>query len=129
VYHIVDSINEICEEIFHAKHKTAAAVSPKSLDIFSKNVLLQALPLQNDAVKAQILSSIIEEQRRVGELKRRGGSVVDSVSVDVIDTFKRETQAELTAACNQMADAMLARCLIETLSELGQQYDLSKHFQ
>lgn len=114
-------INELCEEIFEAKH----ASSPSSTQLFSRRLLLQTLPLQSAAVKAHLLAQVLSEQAEHSAVLQ---SAVPEVapSIDALDAFRQETSSEIQQSCDQMADAILARVLIETVADLGKFYDLAK---
>lgn len=132
-------INEICQEIFEAKHGTAGA-SLRAAP-FEKLTLMRALPLRNDAIKAHIAARVLAEQQDLAQVlsaaagddqqqhQQLHGSAEVQAEVRAIDTFKQEAAREIQLASEQMADALLARCLIETIAELGQQYDLAKYFK
>ena len=115
------SINELCEEIFEAKHST----NPSSTQPFSRRLLLQTLPLQNATVKAHLLAQVLAEQaEHSAVLQSATPEVVPNI--DALDTFRQETSTEIKQSCDQMADAILARVLIETVADLGRYYDLTK---
>jgi hypothetical protein len=121
-------INELCAEIFSAKHGSRTAGGDPSLPL-PKRLLLQSLPLREDAVKAHIARCILAEQQELVEVLRTGGDAPEApVNVDIVDNFRLEAQREIELASNQMADALLARCLIDTCTELGQLYDMSALF-
>lgn len=97
---------------------------------FEKLTLMRCLPLRDDAIRAHITARVLAEQQDLAALLRTTEDQPDApVNVDAIDTFRQEASREIQLASDQMADALLARCLIETLSELGQEYDLSKYFK
>jgi hypothetical protein len=125
---LCNRINELCAEIFSAKHGSRTAGGDPSLPL-SKRLLLQSLPLREDAVKAHIARCVLAEQQELVEGLKAGGDAPEApVKVDIIDNFRLEAQREIELASNQMADALLARCLIETCVELGQLYDMSALF-
>lgn len=114
----------MCEEIFEAKH--SASITTSTLP-FARRLLLQALPLKDATLRAHILAQVLTEQQAHNAVLQSGDTEVVP-QIDSLDTFRQETQEEITQACNQMADAILARALIETVADLGKYYDMSKLF-
>ncbi len=120
-------INELCEEIFEAKHFAQSNNNNSSSSMpFARRLLLQSLPLKNPTLKAHILAHVLQEQAELTATLRSDSEV--SPNIDTIDTFRQETSREIQQSCDQMADAILARALIETVAELGRHYDLAKLF-
>ncbi len=126
-------MNELCEEIYAAKHPVAESSIGGAFTTFdplplSRRLLIQTLPLNEDSVKEHILSRIVTEQQDLTKLVKEGKSGPETLNIEVIDTFRQETQQEIQAACDRMADAMLARILIESIGDIGHIYDLNKVF-
>lgn len=90
-------------------------------------MLLQTLPLNDATLKAHILAQVLQEQAEHSAVLQ---SVTTEVvaNIDTLDAFRQETSAEIKQSCDQMADAILARALIETITDLGRHYDISKLF-
>lgn len=120
---MADRIQEICAEIHVVKHGPRLAGAPTQP--LAKRLLLQALPLRDDAIKAHITRTVLAEQEELARVMKCAteGSEVP-VGVDLIDNYRAEAEAEIRLASEQMADALLARCLIETCAELGDIVDL-----
>lgn len=122
-------MDEICQEIFEAKHGASRSSAPHATP-FEKLTLMRALPLRNDAIAAHIAARVLAEQQDLAQVLAVTEDQVEvPVEVRAIDTFRQEASREIQLASDQMADALLARCLIETVAELGQQYDLAKYFK
>ena len=129
-------MNELCEEIYAAKHPAAESNvggaghvrTPLDSLPLSRRLLIQTLPLNEESVKAHITSRIVAEQQDLTKLVKQGKPVPETLNIEVIDTFRQETQQEIKAACDRMADAMLARILIESIGDISRIYDLNKVF-
>ena len=124
---MLDRADEICAEIHAVRHGPRSAGS--ALVPLSKRLLLQSLPLRDGAIKAHIERVIIAEQESAANAinSRIGAEGGESavVDVDLIDNFRQEAEREMTLASEQMADALLARCIIETCADLEKEFDLS----
>lgn len=118
-------MNEICEEIFIAKHSPASSTCPLQL---SSRLLLEALPFHEDdvAIAAYIRNKILTEQQQLTCYIKEDKSLQDLIHVDAIDTFKQETTSAIVEACESMAEAILARCLIEAVADLGNLFNLQQ---
>lgn len=119
-----DRIDEICREIHTAKHGTRPS-EVQALPL-AKRIMLQALPLREDAIKAHIQRVIVAEQEALTQslLAADGESSEVPVAVDMIDNYRAEAAREIELASHQMADALLARCLIEACADLAEFIDL-----
>ena len=131
-------MNELCEEIYHARHHPTASLTLP----LPKRLLLQALPLREDTLHAHILKNILQEQEEpLQQLLQQASNTTTTatttdynihteipVQVDIIDAYKYEANKEIIQASNQMADALLARCIIELCADLGEFHDLNTIF-
>lgn len=132
-------MNELCEEIYHARHHPTASLTLP----LPKRLLLQALPLREDTLHAHILKNILQEQEEpLQQLLQQASNTTTTtatttdynihtdipVQVDIIDVYQYEANKEIIQASNQMADALLARCIIELCADLGEFHDLNTIF-
>jgi hypothetical protein len=120
-----DRINEICQEIHNVKHGAAASAA-HSLPL-SRRLMLQALPLRDDAIRAHIERTVLAEQQALTQVMLNCGTPGPAevpVAVDIIGNYRSEAAREIELASHQMADALLARCLIEACADLADVVDL-----
>lgn len=78
-------------------------------------------------MRAHLLAQVAAEQSEHSAILQSATAEVVP-SIDSLDAFRQETSEEIRQACDHMADALLARALIETVADLGKFYDLTKLF-
>jgi hypothetical protein len=79
-----------------------------------------------DMVAAHITRHVLDDQRTLVKLLQGEKGLHELLNITAIDVFKEETRAAIQDRSDQIADALMARLLINTAVEVGKVVDLEK---
>lgn len=119
---ICDRINEICEELHSLKHFPQNFTHSST---FPQRLIAEALPMQPDKVFKHIKKQILDDQHTLVKLLKGEKGLHELLNITVIDSFREETVGVIREFSDQIAEVILARMLIQSLTGLGDVHDLS----
>lgn len=112
--------NDILQELFDLRHARAAPgdtdpLKPHTASL-SKRLLAETLPLTPAAIEATVMARLCEEEARLQEVVQGRRHYLEGISVDVTDGFPDDVNVHMQQLSADVADAILARCLVDTAS-------------
>jgi len=60
----------------------------------------------------------MSEQLKMTDVLKARINIIDMINIDIIDNFKQMVSNNIIDVCNNMADSILTRCLIDTIMDL-----------
>lgn len=122
---LLDRVNEIMADLHATRHEAAKEAAAEALlargGLDPQRLIASALPLDNAVIADYLRRQVLDEQRRLTDAMRGHVSTHEAMRTECMDDFKAETQRTITESCAQMADAVLARCLVDIVVELEHQ--------
>jgi len=130
-YFLSCRLNEICQSIHQVKHPSSyiseqfisssssssiTSLQPSILN--TKEYVIKHLPLQQKYIQDYIRNEIMSEQLKMTDVLKARINIIDMINIDIIDNFKQMVSNNIIDVCNNMADSILTRCLIDTIMDL-----------
>ncbi len=114
-------MNDICEELHRLKHFPQENLASSS---FPQRLMAESLPMRSEAVARYVTQHILEDQHTLVKLLKGEKGLHELLDIAAIDSFRDETRFAIQECSNQIADAVLARLLIDTVLQAAPHCDL-----
>jgi hypothetical protein len=95
---------------------------------FGQRLAAQSLPMTADMVATHITRHVLDDQRTLVKLLQGEKGLHELLNITALDVFKEETRAAIQDRSDQIADALMARLLVDTAVEVGKVVDLVEAF-
>lgn len=92
--------------------------------------MIQKLSMNDNIIKEYINNQIIYEQTNMIHIMQSKTKLLNKITIQNLDDFKQVNIHNITESCNNIADTILTRCLIELVQdyEINNNYELKNIF-
>lgn len=109
-------MNEILTEMHnfrHSLHSGGGSLHSNSISSLPKRILAQSMPLDSDILSNAVLKELLQEMNISQDVYLGKKHFLEMVKVETLDNFQKQVQQRMQELSNDIADQILANCLVD----------------